>query len=360
MKKILLLCLSLCVGWSSCNSGDPERPETLVQKIMRFFTGGGGEGTKRTSNGKPYELFVVIDDAKWEGEVGDSLRSILWEPFPMVNRYEPFYSTFQAQEQEFGGLLRLYRNVLVYKTGPNFTQPSLTAEYDRWAAPQMVVYLTAPTDSAALAYTTENRQALLDIFDIAEVDRFIYRAEHFNDRTITGKIQEKFGVRINIPRGYRIAAESSDFMWIRYEAPLIDQGIVIYKYPLTSRRTFTDRYLLEKRNEFLKRIPGPSEGSYVSTSEVAVPMLSQTEIDGRVWFVSQGYWETQGGYIMGGPFTAYSTVNAATRQVITIDTWLFSPKYDQRGYVRQLQALVQTASISGDTVRVVDFSQLPE
>ncbi len=328
---------------------------------------GGGSGfdaAQRTSTGKPYELFVVIDEDKWaEGSaVGDTLRSILWEPFPMVNSYEPYYKLFQAPENQFVNLLRKYRNVLMYKVGAQYDEPSLTAEYDKWAEPQIVVSLTAPDDNTALAYleVPQNREALLRIFDIAEMDRFIYQARRLDDERITDVVRERFGLEISIPTGYRIAADQPDFMWIRYEPPLVSQGIVIYKYPLTNRSTFTAPYLLEKRNEFLARIPGPRAGSYMGTSEVMVPLLSQAEIDGRVWFVSQGFWETKGTYIMGGPFTAYSTVDALTREVITIDTYLFSPRYDKRQYVRQLQAMVQTASIPGDTVKSVNFSELPE
>lgn len=359
MKKFLLLILLVSTGLSSCGSRGAEQPDGLFKKLRHFFSSEGGSTSRQTSTGKPYEVFVVMDEDKWAGETGDSLRSIFWVPFPMINQYEPFYATFQAPEKDFLNLLRRYRNVLVYKTGSNFTKSSLTVEYDRWAAPQVVVYLTAQTDSAAVSYMNENRDALLKIFDIAEMDRFIARAKQFDDKNITNIIREQFGLKINVPRGYRIAHNQPDFMWLRYEAPLVSQGIVIYKYPLASRRTFTGPYLLEKRNEFLKRIPGPSAGSYMTTSDVMLPELSQVEIDGRIWFRSQGFWDVEGGF-MGGPFSAYSTVNAATREVITIDTWVFSPKYDKRGYVRQLQAIVQTASIPGDTVRTVNFAALPE
>ncbi|MDR0955123.1 MAG: DUF4837 family protein [Rikenellaceae bacterium] len=338
MKKILLFALLAgAVGFTSCG----ERSNPL-----------------RTSTGKPYELFVVMPDDKWEGAVGDTLRSILWEPFPMVNQYEPFYATFQTNEEQFINLLRMNRNVLFYRTGSAYTKPEMCAEYDKWANPQIVVYLTGPTDSAAMAYADEHREALRQVFDIAELDRFIYRAQRFNDKEITDRVFDQFGLRINIPKGYKVAAEHPDFMWIRYEAPLISQGIVIYKYPLTNRRTFTEPYLLKRRNEFVSLIPGPNEGTYMTTSDVMIPQLAQVTINNRIWFMSQGFWDVKGGF-MGGPFTSYSTANATTREVITIDTYVFSPKYDKRNYVRQLQAIAQTALIPGDTIHSIDFSTLP-
>ncbi len=325
--------------------------------------GSGFETARRSSTGKPYELFVVVDEDKWaEGNaVGDTLRSILWEPFPMVNTYEPYYATFQAPENRFVNLLRKYRNILMYRVGTQYDKPSLTAEYDKWAEPQIVVSLTAPDDSTALAYldVAENREALLKIFDIAEMDRFIYQAKRLDDHNITDVVRERFGLEISIPMGYKIAADQPDFMWIRYEPPLVSQGIIIYKYPFTNRYAFAAPYLLEKRNEFVARVPGPEEGSYMTTSDVIMPEAVPVEIDGRVWFRLQGFWDVEGDF-MGGPFTAYSTVDATTREVITIDTYVFSPRYDKRHYVRQLQAMVQTASIPGDTIRRVNTSDLPE
>ena len=314
---------------------------------------------KKTATGKPYEVFVVMDDEDWAGEAGDTLRSIFWEPFPMVNQYEPLYSVYQSNEKNFSGLLQLYRNVLVYKADPRVKEPTMKAEYDKWAIPQIVVWVTGPTDSAVIAYMDLHRYALQEIFDITEQDRFINRANQFADKDIHEKVLERFGLSINIPKGYNIRSEHPDFIWISYELPLVSQGIVIYKYPLSSRRTFTPEYLLEKRNEYVSLIPGPSKGSYMKTSDIMLPEVNQTNINGRIWFRSQGFWDVAGDF-MGGPFTGYSTVNATTREVINIDTYVFSPKYDKRNYVRQVQAIALTAKIPGDSVSTVNFSELPE
>ena len=314
---------------------------------------------KKSSTGKPYEVFVVMDDDDWAGEVGDTLRSIFWEPFPMLNQYEPLYSVFQSNEKQFSGLLQQYRNVLVYRADPRLKETTMRAEYDKWATPQIVVWVMGPTDDAMVEYMDLHRYALQQIFDIAEQDRFINRANLYADKDIREKVSDRFGLSINIPKGYSVRAEHPDFIWISYELPLVSQGIIIYKYPLESRRTFTPEYLFEKRNEFAAFIPGPSAGSYMKTSSVMLPEVTQTDINGRIWFRSQGFWDVAGDF-MGGPYTAYSTVNATTREVINIDTYVFSPKYDKRNYVRQVQALALTARIPNDTVTSINFAELPE
>ena len=320
-----------------------------------------GDSGKKTSTGKAYEVFVVMRDSLWNDLPGDTLRSFFWEPFPMVNQYEPLYSVYQSDPAKFTGLLRQFRNVLVYQTDPKFAEPSMKAEYDKWAEPQIVVYVTGPSDSVLIDYMDWNKDALQGIFDITEQARFLRTANVYADPVIKEKAMEHFGLQLNIPKGYKVAMESDDFMWIRYELPLISQGIVIYKYPLTNRYAFTPDSLLANRNRFVSRIPGPSEGSHMTTSNIFVPEVSQTQINGRIWFMSQGFWDVAGDY-MGGPFTSYSTVNATTREIITIDTYVFSPKYDKRNYVRQLQSFAQTAAIPGDTVATINWAEfeIPE
>jgi hypothetical protein len=340
MKKILLLALLALLGLAACR-------ETSDSNWLR------------TSTGKPYEVFVVMPEAKWNGEVGDTLRSILREPFPMVNQYEPFYSLYQTSEKRFSGLLQQYRNILIYRIDPAKTEPSMTAEYDKWSKPQIVVYVDASSDSTAIAYMDEHRDALLDIFDLTEQERFMNAAKIYTDTVIMNTVQRDFGLNIRIPKGYKVRSEHPDLIWISYELPLVSQGIVIYKYPLTSRLTFTPEYQFEKRNEFVRLIPGPSDGSYMTTSNIAMPLMVQTEFNDRTWFRAQGFWDVEGDY-MGGPYTSYSTINTSTREVVTIDTYVFSPKYDKRQYVRQLQSIAQTATIPDDQGEPIHFSELPE
>lgn len=278
----------------------------------------------------------------------------------MVSQYEPLYSLYQAQPGAFSNLLKQFRNLLFYRTGPEYAEPSIKAEYNKWAENQIVINITGPDNAATVAYMDQHRGALQKFFDTEEQKRFISRANRYVDREIQKEVFDHVGVMINIPQGYKIRSKHPDFIWISYELPLISQGIIIYKYPLDSRNTFTPEYLYERRNEFVSLIPGPTEGSYMSTSDVFIPEVTQTYFpDDRLWFMTQGFWDVAGDF-MGGPFTSYSTVNATTREVVTIDTYVFSPKYDKRNYVRQLQSIAQTATLPGDSETTVDYRGLPE
>lgn len=328
----------------------------LCSAVLLLAACGRTPERKTGSTGKPYDVFVVMAADKWNGEAGDTLRSILYEEIPYMNQFEPRFTIFHLTPNNYQGLVTSHRNILYYQTSPRYKEPAMLAEYDVFAQPQLVVNVTGPTDSAVIAYMDENREALQKIFEIAERDRFINGAKIFTDKDLQDLVFNKFGLMINFPRGYRLRSENPDFMWISYEMPLVSQGIFIYKYPFTSRATFTEQYLLDKRNEFAALIPGPNEGTYMTTSDIITPVLSSATINDRLWFISNGFWDVKGGF-MGGPFTSYTTVNTTTGEVITIDTYVYSPKYDKRNYVRQLESLMFTVEIPADTVGTI---RMPE
>ena len=53
----------------------------------------------------------------------------------------------------------------------------------------------------------------------------------------------------------------------------------------------------------------------------------------------RGYWEVYGDY-MGGPFVSHSFYSRDGKSIITLDSFVYAPKYDKRHYLRQVEALL--------------------
>ena len=92
----------------------------------------------------------------------------------------------------------------------------------------------------------------------------------------------------------------------------------------------------------MSRIPGPSDGSYMITSEHADPEVRYLRIYDRSWAEMGGLWDVHGDF-MGGPFLNFSTLDAATNRVIAIDCFVFAPQDTKRNYLRQLEHIVYSA-----------------
>lgn len=294
---------------------------------------------KAQSQGSPYELVVVCQPREWDGEVGDTLRSVFTQPLPVLNDREPLFDVLRVTNQTFTALARQHRNILKVEIDPVIDSAFVAVQYDVTASPQIVLTLQAPDDASATAYLSEHRDDLLHVLEMAERDRSTAYAEKFNEAFIESRIKQHFGVAMHVPKGYDIRNEQDDFMWISYEYPAASQGFFIYSYPYEGKESLSLEALTAAREKYAARIPGPSDGSYMITSEAFEPEWRAFRIDGRLWIELRGFWDVRNDF-MGGPFVSYTTVNTETNEVFTLDCYVYSPKLHKRNYLRNLEHLL--------------------
>lgn len=311
-----------------------------------FHTLNGG----KSAQGAPYEVLVVCNGAEWESPVGERLRALLSRPVEMINQQEPMFKLLRVAASDFKNLLPSHRNILKVVISSEVSEAAVKVQYDVEAAPQVVMTLQAPSVEAATRYLDEHGDSLLQALEIAERDRTIAYAAHHNNKALGELMLSKFGVKMQVPKGYTLRDEGDNFVWASYEFPAASQGFFAYSYPYKGKAHMTVDDLLFARNLFAQRIPGPSEGSYMTTVS-RIPNVDGTEyipftpdyrvvrINGRVWIEMRGLWEVENDF-MGGPFVSYTTVNEATREVFTLDCYVYSPKLGKRNFLRPLEHLV--------------------
>lgn len=300
---------------------------------------------KMQSKGGDYEVFVVIPRHQWEGSLGDTLRAIMLEPVPMLNQKEPSFDLVTIPPSAYGRMMHQHKNVLFVKIDTAYREPNLTAEYDRYAAPQILVSLTAANEQQATAYIWEHKYELKTIFELAERERVLSSSKKNNNEAISTQIKQMFNMNMNIPKGYKIRNSKDNFMWISFELRQASQGMLIYSYPYSGKANFSLDSLVARRNQFSAFIPGPVDGSFMTTSDIE-PDLEHIRIGGRYWAKMRGFWDVQGDF-MGGPFISYSTIDIENRRVVTIDLYVFSPKKHKRNYLRGVENLVYSVKFDG-------------
>lgn len=296
------------------------------------------------AQGAPYELIVVCDQPEWQGALGDTLRSILTEPVAGLNQREPHFDVLRVLPGGFENLVTRHRNVLQVLVDAEVEEPVAAVQYDLYAQPQIVMTLQGPTQQSLVDYLSAHRDELLYVLEKAERDRTIGFGRKFPDKFLAGLVKEQFGVDFAVPQGYKLRAKGDDFLWISYEFPQASQGFFIYSYPYTGRQALTAEALTAARNRFASRIPGPSEGSYMTTAEVYEPDLRTFRLEGRLWIELRGFWDVKNDF-MGGPFVSYTTVDTTTDRVFTVDCYVYSPKNHKRNYLRELEHLLYLISM---------------
>lgn len=307
-------------------------------------------GAKKTSQGSPYEVLVVCDGSEWESPLGEELRNVLGTPVEMLNQEEPMFDIVRITARDFKHLLPSYRNILKVLCSPEVKETAMLAQYDVVATPQLVLTFQGPSVEAMVAYLEENGDSLLRVLEIAERNRTIEYSQLQSAKPLEKIIKKALNVDMKISNGYLFRNESEDFVWASNEYPAASQGFFVYSHPYNGRASLTTKALVAARNEYAKRIPGPTDGSFMTTVDRLpniedsgyddfLPERKVIKINGRDWIELRGFWEVEKNF-MGGPFVSYTTLDERTGRLFTLDCYVYSPKYGKRNFLRPLEHLV--------------------
>ena len=307
-------------------------------------------GAKKTAQGSPYEVLLVCDGYEWESQLGTELKALLETPVEMLNQTEPIFNVVRITARDFKHLLPSYRNILKVLCSPDITETAILAQYDVVAAPQIVLTFQGPTIAAMCDYLKVNGASLLQVLEIAERNRTIEYAKKQGAKALEKIVKEEFDIEMSISNGFLFRAESDDFLWASNEYPVASQGFFLYTHQFKGKASVTTEALVKARNEFAKRIPGPSDGSYMTTvSRIPnieddgyvefIPQRRVVKINGRDWIELRGFWEVAKDF-MGGPYVSYTTLDERSGELLTLDCYVYSPKYGKRNFLRPLEHLV--------------------
>lgn len=303
-----------------------------------------------SATGNPYEVIVVCAQPEWQSELGDTLQAVLRQPVSELTTYEPMFDVMRILPNNFGSLAERHRNIITVQVDASIAEPSITVRYDVTAKPQVFISIKGPDDKSVADYVSENRDNLVRVLEKAERDRSVDYGKRFASEQTEVLLREKFGVQMYVPDNFQVRTQSDDMVWISQEYPAASQGFFIYKYPYGGKGSLSTASLIAARDKFAARIPGPADGSYMSTVKQIAdaagenyidfePQMRMLEIDGRTWIEMAGLWDVEN-YVMGGPFVSYTTVNQATNEVVTLDCYVYAPKGDKRNMLRELEHFV--------------------
>lgn len=290
-------------------------------------------------SGKAGEVLVVIDQAEWEGALGNALRDTLSSDCPFLPQREPLYTVVNVVPSAFTNIFQIHRNIIICNVSPRVSEPGVRFLSDVWARPQCVVKIDAIDQDSAVQLFEDNKVKIVTMLEQAERNRVIANTLQYEEKSIQPVLQERFGGFLHFPVGYAVRKITSDFVWVAYETQFTNQGVFIYRYP-AGAEPFTEENLVAKRNEFLKRyVPGMFDNTYMITSPIVAPDVQYLKYQGRDFAQMRGYWEVYGDY-MGGPFVSHSFYSPDGKWIVTLDSFVYAPKYDKRHYLRQVESLL--------------------
>ncbi len=309
--------------------------------LFLFFISCSDDGKKSLPGitGRPGELVIVIPDAEWKGLAGEKILDHFAADMQGLPQPEPLFDVVQIAPSGFSNIFKTHRNILLaeIKAGNKNT---VEVKKDVWAQPQLVIKISAADTASFNGILNANSGKIINYFLQQERERIIDSYTKQKEDDIISLLKEKYNVSLAIPKGYNIAREGDNFVWLQYETSDIIQSILVYQYPYTDQNTFTKNYLVAKRDSIAAiYVPGPEEGSFMQTDTVfGAPVLNEIDFNGQYAAELRGLWYVKNDF-MGGPYVNYTFLDKTQNRIISIDAFVFAPKFDKRNYLRQVEAI---------------------
>ncbi|MBP94113.1 MAG: DUF4837 domain-containing protein [Flavobacteriaceae bacterium] len=321
MQKILLLILSFVI-MTSCNDSKSSNQRLISQ-----------------SSGKINNLSVVIDNDLWEGEVGETIRSILAAPVHGLPQDEPLFILSQIPPVVFTGFAQQSRIVLKIEKSDS---AKVKVAKNLFAKPQRVVVVTGNTEEDISKQLIENADQIVMALkneEIKEQQRRIQLSVHNNNT-----IKENLGISIKFPSAYRIATEDGKFYWIRKDITTGTTNLLLYELPYGSIKDNDSvvGQIIKMRDSIGKtHIPGPLDGSFMITEDAYTPFLAKTTIDDKLAIETRGIWDVKNAF-MSGPFVNYVIDDKANNRLLVVEGFAFAPSVSKRDYMFELEAIIKS------------------
>ena len=300
--------------------------------------------TKRTLlpnvSGKAGEVLVVIERADWEADLGVAIREALAMDTPYLAQREPLFVLSNVTPGNFGSMFKMHRNLLMVNINPQNATNGIVYKNNVWAQPQALVQINAADAAQALSLFKEGAVNISEFFEQSERDRIIANAKLYEEIALREPVEKVTGGILHFPSGYRCRKYTEDFVWIADEKQYTNQTVLIYKYPVGGPNVFTLDKIIEARNAIMEdNVPGPTEGSYMTTSVAEQPSTRSLRYHGRDFMETRGFWEVHGDF-MGGPFVSHSFYSPDGKDIIVLEAFVYAPRYDKRQYLRQVESLL--------------------
>ncbi|MCB0792395.1 MAG: DUF4837 family protein [Flavobacteriales bacterium] len=300
--------------------------------------------------GAPGEVLVVMTKGHWNSGPGGALRTTLGEWLPRLPQREHRFDLAQVPPEQFGSVLLTHRNLLIARIGVGDSS-GVYVMRDVHSQGQIIVQINAPTVATWMESFNKKARTIMDRIDDAERDRLIELHEGSRDNALTASVQHALGFAIDVPMGYHVVRQDSNMAWLQQDQVMsgaglehdVVRGLLLYHFPYTSDSTFTVDYLVNERDSITHTyVEGPNAGSYMIVQRGfggmdLMPLANGLSIDSRFTYRMRGLWGMHGAK-MGGPFVQLSMVDTVHQRVICADGYIFSPQFDKREPMRDLEA----------------------
>ena len=338
----------------------------ILAQMMVSCDGAKG-GTKVSATGTIYECLVVmpsrplahpqevVSGSAYAEDIAttyDMVKAVMGADMPCLPQMEPYFKLTHVAPAAFDDFLKPTRNILIVDINPErYTQTKAKYSIDYWSHPQAVYRIQVPDDEAFIAYWKAHGEEVRDWFVQQEITRqtTFYRAS--TNKEARAALQKRIGVDMWIPEDYMLLKseelivnnEAVDVVWCCNNKGPMRRDLVVYAYPYTDVKTFTEDWLNAKRDAVLgKLITASVPGSYMGTEYKVFPPQMRVIQPDPYKVEIRGLWKIYNGEALGGPYVSHTCVDEVNHRVITAEVYVMAPGQKKRNALRQAEAILYT------------------
>lgn len=296
----------------------------------------------RSAGGTAEILVVTQNDDQWDGMIGDSIKHYFLDAQYGLPQPESKNDLAHINVKGFSDMFKKHKCILEVEIDPKLEKAKAETAEDLWAAPQRYVKITAPSNTAWVELFEKQKETYKLWFDKVERERIMNVLRPSVDNNIVDAIAKKMGFTLTVPQGFYIAKDEPDFMWLRKELERSSACLLIYQTPYLDTAQFNVNSLVAMRNMMLQKyVPGPLEGSYMTTETEFVPPLVKYVPDFPAGYAVEmrGMWKVENDF-MGGPFVSYTFADSRTGNLVTVEGFYYEPNQKKRNQLLQLESIL--------------------
>jgi hypothetical protein len=317
------------------------------------------------------EIMLIMDSAKWKGDLGLSLREVLMDPMEGLMRSEPRFRLIRIKDPSANGdFITSHHSVLVVLSlesqSPTskiikryFSQEAIDAvmrdsvaylvhKKEEFAKGQNLIFICGKNDEQVQKSLQANTEKIRNIFEQSERTRVLgMNMKEGKADELMAQYLKQHSFKMQIPVGFLEAqnlqvAANEGFILLRRLNNQGDKNLIISYRPYTSQKQFAPDSIMAWRDYIGKTyIVDPEYGSYMqSQADMMEPHFAEINRNNQYAVEVRALWRLSS-MAAGGPFIGQTFVDEKRNRLYYIEGFVEAPqRLDKRELIRDVESLL--------------------
>lgn len=309
---------------------------------MTLLLGGcWGSGRKKVmdaSVGRPFEVVLSVDDSS----CASFIDSLLGQPVVALPQEEPSFDVRVATDAEYEKLSRCRVVIKTSVDSLKFSKVDITYVTDRYAYPQLLVSINAPSYESIKSIGGGLSTSLVKVLADFEAQCYGRILGKNGNPTFAKKVMELFGVEMAIPQDLTVSLAGKNFLWMSSNTERALKNICLYTLPMHDL-SLNELLALRDSVEGVN-IKGQTASQRMVT-DVENAVFSKAIIHGDTVLQVRTLWHMEKD-IMAGPLYLTAHFDRKHGRVLVAEAFLYAPEQKKRNIMHQLETAVNTLKIN--------------